>query len=454
MAQSSQGSQHWSSYSGFMLACIGAAVGLGNIWKFPYMVGANGGSAFVLIYLLTIASIAIPVAAAEIALGRLGQAGPVESLHNIAKSERRTHWVSIGADIGVLASYLLLTFYAVIAGWVLSYVYRAITGSFNALSSEASQNMFQALQASPTEMIVMQGLFLLTVTFILSRDITSGLERANRIMMPMLFIMLLAVSGYGLIAGNPKEALAYLLTPDFSKLNNATIAAAVGQGFFSVGVGSAILITFGAYMNKNIKIGSAALTIGIADTAIALLAGFGIFAIVFSQGLDPASGPGLIFITLPVAFSSIPGGYMLGILFFILVLFAALTSALALAEVTISWAEYRLNISRRFASWAVLLSNFMIGLLTVFSFNLLSEFRLAETGFWADKNLFEVKDYIASSILMPVSGLLIVFFAYWGIKSYRLEQAFGQERKIFKIWLWLGRIISPLGIIWVFWTNL
>jgi neurotransmitter:Na+ symporter, NSS family len=300
----------------------------------------------------------------------------------------------------------------------------------------------------------MQGLFLLTVTFILSRDITSGLERANRIMMPMLFIMLLAVAGYGLIAGSPKEALIYLLTPDFSKLNNATIAAAVGQGFFSVGVGSAILITFGAYMNKDIKIGSAALTIGIADTAIALLAGFGIFAIVFSQGLDPAAGPGLIFITLPVAFSSIPGGYILGILFFILVLFAALTSALALAEVTISWAEYRLNLSRRFASWAVLLSNFMIGLLTVFSFNLLSEYRLAETGFWAEKNLFEVKDYITSSILMPVSGLLIVFFAYWGIKSYRLEQAFGQDRKIFMIWLWLGRIVSPLGIIWVFWTNL
>ena len=454
MAHSTTGSQHWSSYSGFMLACIGAAVGLGNIWKFPYMVGANGGSAFVLVYLLTIAAIAIPVAAAEIMLGRMGQAGPVESLHNIAKDEGRSSWVSLGADIGVMASYLLLTFYAVIAGWVLSYVYRAGLDAFDGLSSETSQAMFETLQGNPTEMIIAQGLFLLTITFILSRDIASGLERANRIMMPALFIMLLAVAAYGLVAGSPKEAMVYLLTPDFSKIDNATIAAAVGQGFFSVGVGAAMLITFGAYMNKNIKIGSAALTIGLADTAIALLAGFGIFAIVFSQGLDPAAGPGLIFITLPVAFASIPGGYILAILFFLLVLFAALTSALALAEVTISWAAYRMNISRRIASWIILCSNFAIGLLTVFSFNALSEFRVSDTGFLAGKTLFEVKDYITSSILMPLSGLLIVLFAYWGIKSMRLQVAFGHDRWIFVIWLWLGRIVSPLGIIWVFWTNI
>lgn len=446
--------QNWSSYSGFLLACIGAAVGLGNIWKFPYMVGSNGGSAFVLVYAITIISIAIPIAAAEIILGRLGQAGPVESLHKIAKEEKKPIWLGIGGDIGVLASYLLLSFYSVIAGWVLSYLYRAGGDAFSGLTGETSNGMFNALLADPGEMIAAQLLFVAAVAFVLTRGVSNGLERANKIMMPALFIMLVAIAIYGFLAGDARGALAYLLTPDFSKISNDTILAAVGQGFFSVGVGSAILITYGAYMDHSIKIGTAAITIGLADTLIAFIAGFGVFAIVFGQGLDPASGPGLIFITLPMAFATVPGGYVLAIIFFLLVFFAAFTSGLALAEVTIAWATHRLKLSRGVATMLVLVSNTALGLLTVFSFNALADVRLGDSEFLASKTLFDLKDYIASSILMPVSGLLVVLFACWAVNPKKLEQAFGHTKWVFLAWLWLGRYVSPFGILWVFYTSL
>jgi len=447
-------SQHWASYAGFMLACIGAAVGLGNIWKFPYLVGSNGGSAFVLIYLATIAAIAIPIAAAEIVLGRMGQLGPVGSLRKVALQEGRPSWFALGGDIGVLASYTLLTFYAVISGWVLSYVYRAVTTGFVNLDNASSATLFEGLLANPTEMIAMQAVFLLAVAWVLARGISAGLERANLIMMPALFIMLIIVALYGAVAGAPSAAFAYLFTPDFSKINSATVLAAVGQGFFSVGVGSAILITYGAYMDRSIKIGTAALTIGLADTFIALLAGFGIFSIVFAQQLDPAAGPGLIFITLPVAFAGMPAGHILGVIFFTLVFFAAFSSAIALAEVIIAWAEERLGISRSRASWLMLISNFLIGLLTVFSFNELADFRLSSSGLMAEKNLFELKDYLSASILMPVSGLLVILFASWGVRRDHLLQVFGDREWIFTSWLWLGRLVAPIGIVWVFWANL
>lgn len=442
--------QHWSSYYGFMLACIGAAVGLGNIWKFPYMVGSNGGSAFVLVYVITVLAIAIPVAAAEIILGRIGQAGPVQSLHNIARQENKPTWLGLGGDIGALASYLLLSFYGVIAGWVISYLYRAASGAFTNLNNEASSGLFNQLLANPSEMIVAQFTFVGLIAFVLARGISQGLEQANKFMMPALFLMLIGLAVYGFVAGDATAALAYLLTPDFSKISSETILAAVGQGFFSVGVGSAILITYGAYMDRSIKVGTAAITIGIADTVIAFIAGFGIFAIVFGQGLDPASGPGLIFITLPIAFSAVPGGHLVAIIFFILVFFAAFTSGLALAEVTIAWAAQRLRLSRGKATALILVSNTALGLLTVFSFNILADFRLGDTPLLADKTLFDLKDYITSSILMPLSGLLVILFACWSISPARLADAFGNHRRFFLLWLWLGRVVSPLGIIWVF----
>jgi NSS family neurotransmitter:Na+ symporter len=215
-----------------------------------------------------------------------------------------------------------------------------------------------------------------------------------------------------------------------------------------------MLITFGAYMGQSIHVGKAALAIGLADTLVALLAGFGIFAIVFSQGLDPASGPGLIFITLPVAFGALPGGMLVAVAFFILVLFAAFTSGLALAEVTISWAQHRLKLNRKFASLLMVGSVFVIGLATVFSFNIWEDVRFADTGLLGDKTIFDLKDYLASSILMPMSGLLIIVVTSWAIPQDKLEAGLGESKWLFKLWLWLSRLVAPIGIIWMFIANI
>jgi neurotransmitter:Na+ symporter, NSS family len=445
---------HWTSYTGFMLACIGAAVGLGNIWKFPYMAGSQGGGAFVLIYLATIAAIAIPIAVSEILLGRMGQAGPVASLENILRDIGRPRWFAIGADVGVLAAYVLLSFYAVIAGWVISYVYRAGSGTFSGITAEQSQGVFDTLLANPIEMIICQALFLGGILLVLSRNISKGLERTNLFLIPALFIMLILIAIYGAVAGAPMAALEFLFTPDFEKITAATVQSAVGHGFFSVGVGAAMLITFGAYMGETIHVGKAAIAIGLADTLVALLAGFGIFAIVFSQGLDPASGPGLIFMTLPVAFGAMPGGTLVAITFFILVLFAAFTSGLALAEVTISWAQHRLKLSRKFASLLMVGSVFLVGLSTVFSFNIWADIRFAEFGMFREKTIFDLTDYLASSILMPVSGLLVIVVTSWAIPQDKLAAGLGESKWFFQLWLWLSRLVAPIGIIWMFMANI
>ena len=272
----------WTSNMGFTLACIGAAVGLGNIWKFPYMTGTQGGGAFVFVYLVTIFAIAIPVAAAELLVGRKGRSDAVSSVRDIALENNRPAAFGVIGGIGVFGSFVLLTFYAVIAGWVSSYIWRALSGQIGGLDAAGAEAMFGDLLASPNEMIVHQLGFLVFLGVILIRKLSAGLERANLILMPSLVIMLVFIAVYGAIAGDIKASLAYMFTPDFSKITPEVIQSAVGQGFFSVGVGAAMLMTYGAYLDKSINLGQAAITIALADTAIAILAGIGIFAILES----------------------------------------------------------------------------------------------------------------------------------------------------------------------------
>lgn len=441
---SSKNTTFWTSNWGFMLSCIGAAVGLGNIWKFPYMTGTQGGGAFVMIYLLTIFAIAIPVAAAELLIGRKGQSDASTSVRRIAEENGKPPALAAIGGIGVFGSFILLTFYAVIAGWVSAYVWRSLSGQIGGLDAAGAGAMFTGLLANPGEMIFHQILFLALIALILLRQLSSGLERANLFLMPSLVIMLVLIALYGAIAGDMGAALAYLFTPDFSKITATTVQSAVGQGFFSVGVGAAMLITYGAYLDKSINLGRAAIMIGLADTAIALLAGIGIFAIVFGQGLDPAEGPGLIFTTLPLAFAQVPGTMILSLVFFILVYFAALTSGLSLGEVVIRWAENRFGFSRQRAAGVVLGVVFLVGLLTVFSFNI-----------WADvkilgRSLFDMKDYLVTAYLMPLGGLGAIMFAGWVMPVATLKQVFGADGLLFDCWLWSARLIAPLGVAWVF----
>lgn len=438
----------WSSNIGFILACVGAAVGLGNIWKFPYMAGTQGGGAFVFVYLITIFAIAIPVAAAELLVGRKGRSDAVSSVRDIAVENNRPAALGAIGGIGVFGSFVLLTFYAVIAGWVSAYILRALTGQIGGLDADRAGAMFGNLLASPNEMIIHQLAFLLFLGLILIRQLSAGLERANLILMPSLVVMLVLIAVYGALAGDIGASLAYLFTPDFSKITPAVIQSAVGQGFFSVGVGAAMLITYGAYLDKSINLGQAAITIALADTAIAILAGIGIFAIVFGQSLDPSAGPGLIFTTLPLAFGQMPFGGVLALVFFVLVYFAALTSGLSLAEVMFRWAENRFGWSRKRAIYVMLGATFLVGLSTVFSFNIWADVKIA------GRSLFDMKDYLVTAYIMPLGGLGVILFAAWVMPVEALKKTFGNDGALFSAWLFAGRYLSPLGILWIFWAGL
>ena len=341
-----QNTSFWSSNLGFMLACIGAAVGLGNIWKFPYMTGTQGGGAFVFIYLITIFAIAIPVAAAELLIGRKGQSDAGTSVVNVAtENQRSSRWGAIGG-LGVLASFILLTFYAVIAGWVSAYIWRSVSGQIGGLDAAGAGSMFGDLLANPGEMIFHQILFLAFIALILVRQLSAGLERANLILMPSLVVMLVLIAVYGAIAGDMGAALAYLFTPDFSKITPEVVQSAVGQGFFSVGVGAAMLITYGAYLDKSINIGKAAIIIGLGGYRYCT---FGRHWRVLDC-LRPVAGsglrPGTYFHNPTSGFSQLTGGSIWAFIFFLLVYFAALTSGLSLGEVVIRWAENRFGWSR------------------------------------------------------------------------------------------------------------
>ena len=445
---------YWGSYLGFILACIGAAVGLGNIWKFPYMTGTQGGGAFVLIYLASIFAIAIPIAAAELLIGRGGQSDAVTSIRNLSPSSKRARAYGWIGGIAVLGAFVLLTFYAVIAGWVSAYVVSAASGNLSGLSVETSGTLFSDLLSQADKMIVHQILFLIFLGLILVRQLSSGIERANLVLMPALILMLIGIAIYGAAVGDLSAALAFLFTPDFSKITPEVVQSAIGHGFFSVGVGAAMLITYGAYLDKSVDLGKTAIVIALADTAIALLAGIGIFSIVFGQSLDAASGPGLIFTTLPLAFSQIPGGGFIALVFFILVYFAALTSGLSLAEVIIRWAESKFSWGRKRATIAMLGLTFIVGLATVFSFNIWQDVRLTSTGVLADKTLFDVKDYLVTAYIMPLGGLGAIMFASWVLPRERAQQALGSNNLIFGLWLWSARILAPVGIVWIIIANL
>ncbi|MBE8220936.1 MAG: sodium-dependent transporter [Alphaproteobacteria bacterium] len=444
---------HWNTSNGFLFACIGAAVGLGNIWKFPSMAGEQGGGAFVLVYLASIFVIAIPIAAAELAIGRRGQSDAVGSVVNVsheagysATQSRLFGWIG---TIGMLGSLVLLTFYAVIAGWVSYYLFVSIGGGIVGLDAGSAKTLINDLLADPTTMIFHQFLFLAIIGVILMRDLVSGLERANIVMIPALIIMLVALALYGAIAGDIGAALKFMFTPDVSKITPEVIQKAVGHGFFSVGVGAAMLLTYGAYIDKSVNLGKAAITIGLADTAIALLAGIAIFSIVFAQeGLSPNAGPTLIFETLPTAFTQIPYGGALAVIFFVLVYFAALTSGLSLGEVVVRRIENALSLSRGMSVYLSLGVIFIIGLASVFSSNIWSHIEIG------GRNLFDAKDYLVTAYLMPLGGLTIVTFAGWAIPSATLRTALGSGNLLFTCWLWAARVLAPLGIIWMGIANL
>jgi NSS family neurotransmitter:Na+ symporter len=448
--------EQWSSRIVFLLSAIGAAVGLGNIWKFPYMMGANGGSAFVLVYLLVIIFIAMPILVAEIMLGRRGRQSPPNSVAIIARQEGRSRAWSVVGWLGVVSAYLIMTYYSVIAGWVMSYIVRTGAGNFSGQDADAVAAEYSSLLADPWQLTFWHAVFMVLTLVILVRGLRAGIETAMKMMMPALFVILLAMVGYAAAEGDMKAGLHFMFDFDFSAINGKVVLMAIGHAFFSIGVAMGLMMGFGAYLGKDISIGRSALIIASVDTLVALLAGIAIFPLVFANGLDPAQGPGLIFVTLPIAFGNMTGGLVFGTLFFILLFFAALTSSIGSLEPPVAWVEERFGVKRATAACWVCVSAFLLGMGSVFSFNLLSGFY--PLGFierFAESGIFGLVDYFTANIMMPLGGLLLAVFVGWKVAPAAVaEHVDMKNQTIFRVWFWLLRYVVPVSIAGIFISNL
>ncbi len=454
--QSESVHEHFSSRWGFLLAAIGAAVGLGNIWKFPYMLGSNGGAAFVLVYILAIALIATPVMIGEMLLGRHGRMSAPNTLKKIAiEVGASPGWKYLGW-LGIVALFLVLSFFSVIGGWSIAYIFKTASGAFSGLTPAEMGGVFDEFLHQPMVLIGWHALFMAATVFIVSRGVKAGIEKAVTFMMPVLFAMLVGLVIYGMFAGNFSQALSYLFKPDFSKLTPAVTLSAFGQAFFSVNVGIGALLTYAAYLPEDVDLVKSSVIIAIGDTLVALLAGLMIFPIVFAHGLDPAQGPGLIFVTLSTAFGSMPGGAFIGTIFFVLVFMAALSSSLSMLEVSICRLVEGKGRSRSKMAVALGSAIFLFGFLTVWSFNLLEDARpLGFIGRFSDTTPFGLIDFIITSVLMPVGAMLYAVFIGWWLSKDMTMQALGlPDGFLFRTWRFLMRYVAPAAILAIFVSNL
>lgn len=448
-------SHSWSSGLAFILAAVGAAVGLGNIWKFPYIVGVSGGGAFVLIYLVCVVFVAVPILITELWIGHRGGHSPPVAMRNVAANAGRSKAWAVVGWMGMLVGYLIATYYSVIAGWTLAYIVKAGQG-FGGADPALVPQQFDALLADPTTLIAWHTAFIGMALIIVARGLRDGIERVVKMLMPALFAMLLLMIGYAAVEGDFAAGLNFLFSADFSKVDSTVVLTAIGQSFFSISVAMGLIMTYGAYVPKGVSLTKSALVIAGADTLVAILAGLMIFPLVFANGLDPASGPGLIFRTLPTAFASMSGGVVFGVLFFILLAFAAVTSIIAIIEPIVAYAEDRWGMGRRMGCLIFGALAWALGLLTVFSFNAWSGFTpLGGFTAFENKTLFDLIDYFTANIMMPLGGILMALFVGWRVKPETLagDLSFG-SKALFTAWLWMIRVVVPLAILGVLYSSL
>lgn len=446
----------FSTRAGFLLATIGAAVGLGNLWKFPYMLGSNGGGAFVLIYLVAIALIATPVMIGEMMIGKYGRSSAPRSLALMAREVGASGaWRYVGW-LGIVTLFLVLSFFSVIAGWSIAYVFKTLAGTFTSMTPAEVGAHFNAFLDEPWTLALWHAAFMALVVFTIARGVKSGIERGIMLTMPALFVMLVGLVVYGMFAGNFSEALAYLFTPDLSKITPEVTLSAVGQAFFSVNVGVGAVLTYAAYLPKDTDLVRSSIVIGIGDTAVALLAGLMIFPIVFAYGLNPGEGPGLIFVTLSAAFGGMPGGSIIGALFFILVFFAAYSSALSMLEVCVARFAETDGMSREKASVIAGVVIFLVGFITLGSFNFMKDAR--PLGFierFAGMTPFDVLDYMITNVMMPVGAMLYAIFIGWFITEKLAREVLEiDDGPGLKFLRFLMRFVVPIAILAIFLFNL
>ncbi len=450
----------WSSRTAFILAAVGAAVGLGNIWRFPTLAGENGGGAFVLVYIGFVLLLGAPLVLSEILLGRAGGEDAIGSVRNVAeKSNRSLSWRGLGA-VQIIAGFLILSFYSVVAGWVINYVLASGSDWFGALASgdpfagafagetqEQITGRMGALFSDPVRLIALHFVFMAATIMIVANGISGGIEKAATWLMPAFFVLLVIVTIYGAFSGNFGEAVAFLFTPDFSKLSPQVLNEALGQALFSLSLAAGGLLTYGAYVGKDVNLAPTAGMIAFADTTVAILAGLMIFPIVFAVGLDPAAGPALIFQTLPVAFNSMPGGALVGLTFFVLIFFAALTSSISLLEGPTAWVIDAFGLSRKSAALLTGTAAFLIGVACALGYNVWSEVR--PLSFWSifeDTDILDSIDGFTGKVMLPVAAFLVAIFVGWKADRNLVQAETGLDGGMFALWRFLVGWAAPLAV--------
>lgn len=438
----------FGSKFGVIAATAGSAVGLGNIWRFPYIAGENGGGAFLLIYLGFILLIGLPVMLSELSIGRATQRNPFGAFR-ILKPKAKWFWIGI---MGIAAAFMINAFYSVVAGWTLEYLFKAIGNSFAGKDSKQISELFTSFQDTTWRPLLWTVIFIVISGSVVLAGVEKGIEKYTKILMPLLVILIIILDIRAITLPNAAEGLSFLFKPDFSKINSSAILEALGQAFFSLSIGMGTLITYGSYINKKENLFSTAVSVSIADTLIAILAGVAIFPAVFAFGISPAAGPDLVFLTLPNIFSQMTGGYIFGLMFFFLLVVAALTSTISILEVVVAYFTEELKIERKKAT---ILASVGIGVLGVLcSLSLYELPQLAIVG----TNLFGVLEYVSSNVFLPLGGLLIVVFVGWffGRDLLKTELSVNGKYKIrfFPLFIFIVRYVAPLAIALVFLNGL
>ncbi len=434
----------WSSRWAFILATSGSAIGLGNLWKFPYITGVNGGGAFVLVYLLCIVVVGLPIMVAEVMLGRRARQSPINAMRTLTTAVGASPaWRLLGWG-GVVAGFLILSYYSVIGGWGVSYIVNALSGEFEGAGADKVKALFGDMVGSPLHLLVLHTVFMLLTVAVVARGVRAGLERAVMVMMPLLFVLVIVLVVYAMTSGAFMQGVRFLFAPDFGALTATSVLVAMGHAFFTLSLGMGAVMVYGSYMPRRSSIMGAAGTIVALDTVVSLLAGLMIFPLVFASGLEPNAGPGLMFQTLPLAFGQMPGGLVFGTLFFVLLTFAAWTSAISLVEPVVAWLVENHSLSRVAAASVCGALAWTLGIGTVLSFNHWAGHQLF------DRSFFELVDFLTSNIMLPLGGMFIALFAGWvlprGVSAGELD---GDDR-LYRIWRILVRYVSPTAVFLVF----
>ncbi len=441
----------WSGAFGFVMAAVGSAVGLGNVWKFPYITGVNGGGAFVLVYLACITVVGLPLLVGEMTLGRRSRKEPVGTFSSLASRARGGKAWGVFGWLAVVTAFLLLSFYSVVGGWTIAYLVKALQGAFTPQTAANAGKMFEQFTSDPFQATLYHAIFMVGCIGVVIGGVSGGIERAAKVMMPAFALLLVILLGYSLTTPGAGQALHFMFYPDFSKLSGKAVLEALGHSFFTLSLGMGVMIVYGSYLNKKDSIFKSAVIVAGADTLIALMAGVTIFGIVFSAGKEPGAGPGLVFVTLPSLFANLPLGNFWAALFFLLLGFAALTSGISILEVAVAYFVDERGFSRKVATLVFGSVIFALGIASVLSFSTLKDVLIPIPGV-GKKTIFDSLDYLISNWALTIGGLGVALYAGWGVDRAQMWDELEGDvlgKVGFAGWLTVTRFVAPVGVVFV-----